>query len=86
MQGREASESSVEGIPSVVKGEEAGCGIYYFFVTDKQIWLMTLYDKDEATDLTPKEKRILKDAIETELRARQATRHLRGTKSGRTRK
>jgi hypothetical protein len=32
---------------------------------------MTLYDKHEASDLTPKEKQGLKSAIETELRARQ---------------
>ncbi len=38
---------------------------------EQQIWLMTLYDKDEASDLTPKEKQGLKSAIETELRARQ---------------
>jgi len=75
------------GDPKRGKGRRGGLRIiYYFFVTDQQIWLMTLYDKDEATDLTPKDKRVLKDAIETELRARQATRHLRGTKSGRTRK
>jgi len=55
-------------------------------VTDQHIWLMTLYDKDEAADFTPKEKKILKDAIETELQARQAKRRLRGTKTGRTRK
>ena len=73
--------------PKRGKGRRGGLRIiYYFFVTDQQIWLMTLYDKDEAADLTPKEKRMLKDAIETELRARQAMRHLRGTKSGRTRK
>jgi hypothetical protein len=46
---------------------------------------MTLYDKDEAADLTPKERKTLKNAIETELQSRQA-KHLRGTKSGRTRK
>jgi hypothetical protein len=34
---------------------------------------MTLYDKNEASDLTPKEKQALKNAIETELGARQAT-------------
>ena len=60
--------------------------IYYFFSTDQQIWLMTLYDKNEAADLTPKEKKMLKNAIETELQSRQAERHLRETKSGRTRK
>jgi hypothetical protein len=47
---------------------------------------MTLYDKDEAADLTPKEKKMLKNAIEAELQSRQAKRHLRGTKSGRTQK
>jgi hypothetical protein len=73
--------------PKRGKGQRGGLRIiYYFFLSDQQIWLMTLYDKDEAADLTPKEKRMLKDAIEMELRARQAKRHLRGTKSGRTRK
>lgn len=47
--------------------------IYYYFPGEQQIWLMTVYDKDEASDLTPKEKHALKSAIETELRARQAT-------------
>jgi len=32
---------------------------------------MTLYDKNEASDLTPKEKQALKSVIETELRAPQ---------------
>ena len=45
--------------------------IYYYFPGEQQIWLMMLYDKDEASDLTPKEKQRLKSAIETELRARQ---------------
>jgi len=69
------------------KGRRGGLRIiYYFFPTDQQIWLMTLYDKDEAADLTPKDKKMLKNAIETELQSRQAKRHLRGTKSGRRRK
>ena len=33
---------------------------------------MTLYDKNEAVDLTPNEKKILKTAIENELNARKA--------------
>ena len=45
--------------------------IYYYFPGEQQIWLMTLYDKDEASDLTPKEKQELKSVIETELRAPQ---------------
>ena len=46
--------------------------IYYYFLGEQQIWLITLYDKDEASDLTPKERQALKSAIESELRARQA--------------
>ena len=45
--------------------------IYYYFPGERQIWLMTLYDKNEASDLTPKEKQALKSAIEDELRVRQ---------------
>lgn len=53
------------------KGRRGGLRIiYYYFLSDQQIWLMTLYDKDEAADLTPKEKKALKDAVETELKAR----------------
>jgi hypothetical protein len=56
------------------KGRRGGLRvIYYYFPGEQQIWLMTVYDKDEASDLTPKEKQALKSAIETELRARQAT-------------
>jgi len=33
---------------------------------------MTLYGKDEASDLTAKQRKALKNAIEIELRARQA--------------
>jgi len=57
--------------------------IYYYFPGEQQIWLMTLYDKDEASDLTPKEKQALKSAIETELRARQSARLAKQRKSKR---
>lgn len=57
------------------KGRRGGLRvIYYHFASDQQIWLMALYDKDEAADLTPKEKKALKAAIEAELQARQASR------------
>jgi hypothetical protein len=69
------------------KGRRGGLRtIYYFFVTDQQIWLMTLYDKNEAADLTPREKKLLKNTIDAELHARQAKRHAREGKAGRTRK
>jgi len=59
------------------KGRRGGLRIvYYHFRSDHQIWLMTLYDKDEASDLTAKEKNALKAAIQSELAAR-ATRQVR---------
>jgi hypothetical protein len=55
------------------KGRRGGLRIiYYYFHSTYQIWLMTVYDKDEASDLTSREKKALKTAIETELAARSA--------------
>ena len=55
------------------KGRRGGLRvIYYYFPGEQQIWLMTLYGKDEASDLTAKQRQALKNAIEIELRARQA--------------
>jgi hypothetical protein len=57
------------------KGRRGGLRIiYYHFKSDRQIWLMTLYDKNEASDLTPKEKKALKASIENEFAARAARR------------
>ncbi len=57
--------------------------IYYYFPGEQQIWLITLYDKDEASDLTPKERQALKSAIEIEVRARQAAKLAKQRKSWR---
>jgi hypothetical protein len=57
------------------KGRRGGLRlIYYHFASDRQIWLMMLYRKDEAADLTAKEKKALKAAIENALAMRAATR------------
>ena len=48
--------------------------IYYHFAAEHQIWLMTLYSKNEVADLTAGEKRMLKAAIERECAAREAGR------------
>lgn len=53
------------------KGRRGGLRIiYFYFESEQQIWLMTLYGKNEAADLTPKEKKALKAALEVELKAR----------------
>ena len=44
--------------------------IYYYFSEDLRIWLLTIYDKDEAKDLTADQRRMLKAAIEQEKRER----------------
>jgi hypothetical protein len=68
------------------KGRSGGLRIiYYHFRSDRQIWLMTLYDKDEASDLTASEKKALKASIESELQARAARRTLGRSRLRRTR-
>lgn len=54
------------------KGKRGGLRvIYYYLTSDRQIWFFTLYDKDEAADLTADEKKVLKKAIQAELEARR---------------
>ncbi len=49
------------------KGKRGGLRIiYYHFTEDRQIWLLTIYDKDEASDLTAPQKKMLKVAIDSE--------------------
>jgi hypothetical protein len=60
------------------KGTRGGLRIiYYHFLSDHQIWFMTLYDKDEAADLTPTQKKTIKAALEVELEARAVKRTVR---------
>lgn len=60
------------------KGKRGGLRlIYYFFLADSQIWLITVYDKDSMTDLSPAEKRALKAAIERETQERARHRTVR---------
>src|SRR3989338_11253786 len=57
------------------KGRRGGLRIiYFYFESERQIWLMTLYGKDEASGLTAKEKQALKGAIDLEKKARSTNR------------
>jgi len=38
-----------------------------------QFWLYTLYDKDEMTDLTAKQRKALKAMLKAELETRRST-------------
>lgn len=54
------------------KGKRGGLRVIYFWwKRGCQLWLFTIYDKDEIEDLSAKEKRLLKAMLEAELRARQ---------------
>lgn len=54
------------------KGKRGGLRvIYYWWTAGMQFWLYTLYDKDEASDLTAKERKVLRALLKTELEARK---------------
>lgn len=54
------------------KGKRGGLRvIYYWWDGKRQFWLFTLYDKDEMNDLSPKEKKILKEMLKSELESRR---------------
>ena len=57
------------------KGKRGGLRvIYFYFEMDEQIWLMTIYGKDEMDDLTPEQRRLLEQLIERECEARKSER------------
>ena len=61
------------------KGRRGGLRIiYFYFESEQQIWLMTLYGKHEAADLAAKEKKALKAALDLELTARARKRAAHG--------
>ena len=53
------------------KGRRGGLRIiYYWFESHDRIWMMAIYDKNEASDLTPDQREALKTAIEAEKKTR----------------
>jgi hypothetical protein len=56
------------------KGKRGGLRvIYYWWISGLQFWLFTVYDKDEITDLTSQQRKVLKAMIKAELEARRKT-------------
>lgn len=54
------------------KGARGGLRVIYFhWLAGQQFWLFTLYDKNEATDLSAGQRQILKTVIQAELAARR---------------
>lgn len=54
------------------KGKRGGLRvIYYWWSGGDQFWLFTVYDKNEAADLTPVQCKVLKQLLKNELENRQ---------------
>jgi hypothetical protein len=54
------------------KGKRGGLRvIYYYWTGGPEFWLFTLYDKDEMSDLTSKQRAALKDRVKDELKMRK---------------
>lgn len=54
------------------KGKRGGLRIiYYWWLAGAQFWLFTVYDKDQADDLTAEQRKTLKRLLESELQNRQ---------------
>jgi hypothetical protein len=54
------------------KGKRGGLRvIYYWWLSGKQFWLFTLYNKDEMADLTAAQRKTLKELLKQEMDARR---------------
>jgi hypothetical protein len=45
--------------------------IYYWWLGGSQFWLFTLYDKDQADDLTTEQRKAIKKLLDAERQHRQ---------------
>lgn len=55
------------------KGKRGGLRvIYYWWPSGGQYWLFTVYDKDQADDLTAQQRKLLRQMLQRELESRQA--------------
>jgi len=56
------------------KGKRGGLRvIYYWWLGGGQFWLFTVYDKDQADDLTPEQRKLLKRMLDNEVAQRAQT-------------
>lgn len=55
------------------KGKRGGlCVIYFWRISARQFWLFSIYDKDEVSDLTAEQRKILRQRLQMELRTRSS--------------
>lgn len=54
------------------KGKRGGLRvIYYWWTGGDQFWLFTVYDKDQADDLSPQQRKALRELVKQEVEQRQ---------------
>lgn len=54
------------------KGKRGGLRVvYYWWLGGKQFWLFTLYDKDQADDLTTEQRKAIRKLLNAERRHRE---------------
>ena len=57
--------------PTRQKGKRSGLRVIYFWKSDdNQFWLFSIYDKDEAKDLSAEQRKMLRQRLQLELKAR----------------
>lgn len=60
------------GDPRRAKGKRGGLRvIYYYWIPGPEFWLFTTYDKDEMSDLSPRQRAQLKELVKLELSMRK---------------
>ena len=61
------------GDPRRGKGKRGGLRvIYYWWDAGRQFWLFTLYDKDEMSDLSPRQRKSIKAMLDAEVDSRRS--------------
>ena len=54
------------------KGKRGGLRvIYYWWAPGRQFWLFTLYGKGEVSDLTAEQRKVVREVLKAELKARK---------------
>lgn len=60
------------------KGKRGGLRvIYYWWFGGSQFWLFTVYNKDEATDLSAQQRKLLREMLKTELQYHPNTKEIK---------
>ena len=56
------------------KGKRGGLRIiYYFWTGGPEFWLFTVFDKNEMSDLTPRQREVLRESLKRELKTRRTS-------------